>query len=127
MSGFVSKGNSFTAHHQNIQSWVIYLEELFEGLFTRRIDNYPLCSERELLIPKVSAILKGKDSPTYFGAIGAKSCNKFGSKIEIWKPEYLCRLCQDCVQNLGFVIATSSKSDIFKTLDVISFTIQLWT
>ena len=35
-----------------------------------------------------------------------QSCNKFRPKIKIWKPECLCRLFTDYVQNLQFVNIT---------------------
>ena len=72
-----NKDNLFIIHHQNIQSLAteIYktLDNLpggtVEDLFTLRTDSYSLCSEQELIIPKVSTVLKRKYSLRYFGAI----------------------------------------------------------
>ena len=114
----LNKDNSFTIHHQNIQCLAteIYktLNDLpgrtFEGLFTLRTDSYSLCSEQELIIPKVSTVLKGKNSLRHFGATiwnsipsdirNTESYNEFHSKIKKWKPECKCRLCKDYVQSL---------------------------
>ena len=58
----LSKDNSFTIHHQNMQSLAAKICKIldnilggtFEGLFTLRTDNYSLPSEQDLIIPKVS-------------------------------------------------------------------------
>ena len=73
----LNRDNSFTIHHQNIQSLTIKIYKTlnnlpggtFEGLFTLRTDSYYLRSEQEVIIPKVSTILKRKNSLRYFGAI----------------------------------------------------------
>ena len=73
----LSRDNSFTIPHQNIQCLAteIYntqnnvLVGTTEGLFTLRTDSYSLRLEKELIIPKASAVLKGKKCLRYFGAI----------------------------------------------------------
>lgn len=66
------KDNSFTIHHQNIQSLATETYETlnnlpgdtFEGLVTPRMDSYSLRLEQE-----VSTVLEGKIFFRYFGAI----------------------------------------------------------
>ena len=62
-----NKDNLFTIHHQNIQSLATEIFKTLdnlpggtvEDLFTLKTDSYSLRSEQELLIPKVSTVLKG--------------------------------------------------------------------
>ena len=68
----LNKDNSFTIHHQNIQSLATETYETlnnlpgdtFEGLVTPRMDSYSLRLEQE-----VSTVLEGKIFFRYFGAI----------------------------------------------------------
>ena len=70
----LSKYNLFTVHHQNLQYLAIEIYKTlnnlpggtFEGISTLRTDSYFLRSEQELIIPKVSTVLKGKSSLRYF-------------------------------------------------------------
>ena len=106
----LNKDNLFTIHHQNTQFLATKIYKtlknlpggIFKGLFTLRTDGYSLRSEQELIIPKVSAVLKGKNSLRYFGAItwnsipsdirNTESYNEFHSKIKKWTLECKCRL-----------------------------------
>ena len=62
----LNKDNSFTIHHQNIQSLATKIYKTL--LVTLRTDSCSLRLKQEFIMPKVSTALKGKNSLRYFGA-----------------------------------------------------------
>ena len=64
-----TKDNSFTIHDQNTQSLATKIYKTlsnfhggtFKVIFTLRTNSFSLRSEQELIIPKVSTVLKGKN------------------------------------------------------------------
>ena len=76
------KNNSFTIHHQNIQSLAIEICNVckigaihnlpggnLREVFVRNNHNYSLRSESELLLPNVNTVFKGENSISYFGSV----------------------------------------------------------
>ena len=141
MSSFedvLNKDNLCTIHHQNIQSLAteIYktLNNLpggnFEGLFTVKTDSYSPCSEEELIIPKVNAILKRKTSLRYFGGIiwnstpsGIKNTDSYNNFI--LKLRKKSRKSMEIMPRLFTKLRNSYYNFLvvryFKILDIISF------
>ena len=114
-----------------IKPWMIHQKKLLKDSL-REKKNYCLHSQQQLTTPKVGKVLKGNNLLGFFVSIfwnstsndikNIKSYIEFRSKIKIWKPEYIYRLCQDYVQNLGFVNITSLEpryfQDNFITYDI---------
>ena len=118
----LERDNSFSIHHQNIQTLMIEIYKAinnFPGatikdLFTRVDYTYSLRRNQDVTIPRVNTSLKGQNSIRYLGAIiwnslptdirNIDSLEQFISKIKKWKPVNCpCRLCKTYVKNLGFV------------------------
>ena len=118
----LEKDNSFPIHHYNIQTLCIELYQVFSGqsqtifsdLFERKIINYNLRSQPDLVIPQVKSVYKGSNSLRYFGPIiwnlipkEIKNCDtlaSFVSKIRQWRPNACpCRICKNFISNVGFI------------------------
>ena len=73
----LDKDNAFAIHHQNFQPLATKIYKTLnnlpgrtlEDLCTLRTDSYSLRLEQELIIPKISTVLKGKTSLRYFDSI----------------------------------------------------------
>ena len=78
----LTKNNSFTIHHQNIQSLAMEICNVckigaihnlpggnLREVFVRNNHNYSLRSESELLLPNVNTVFKGENSISYFGSV----------------------------------------------------------
>ena len=73
----LSKNESFTVHHYNIQTFAIELYKvrnnisqiIFGELFTRNNNGYYLRSKSDFVILQNSTVLKGSSSIRYFGPI----------------------------------------------------------
>ena len=114
--------NTFTIHHQNIQSLAIEMYKAVNNLpggnlsefFVRNNHNYNLRSRSELTVPSINTVFKGQNSISYFGSViwnsipaelrGINSFQVFKSEIKAWRPTNCpCRLCKNYIGNLGFV------------------------
>ena len=111
----LQKDNSFSIHHQNIQSLAIQIYKWFNG-FQNDVENIFVKKERsplELFVPSISTVSMGENSLRYFGSIiwnslpleirNIQSLPAFKSSIKNWKPNCLCRLCKVYVSGIGFV------------------------
>ena len=120
------KDNTFTIHHQNIQSLAIEMYKAVNNLpggnlsefFVRNNHNYNLRSRSELTVPSINTVFKGQNSISYFGSViwnsipaesrGINSFQVFKSEIKAWRPtNCLFKLCKNYMGNLGFVNITS--------------------
>ena len=116
------KDNTFTIHHQNIQSLAIEMYKAVNNLpggnlsefFVRNNHNYNLRSRSELTVPSINTVFKGQNSISYFGSViwnsipaelrGINSFQVFKSEIKAWRPTNCpCRPCKNYIENLGFV------------------------
>ena len=121
------KDNSFTIHHQNIQSLATEIYKALNDLpagnlkefFIRTSHNYNLRSGSDLTIPNINTVTKGKNSISYFGSVlwnsipasirNIEDFDVFEIEIKKWKPTNCpCQLCKDYVANLGYVNISNS-------------------
>ena len=112
---------SFCIHHQNIHKLMIEIykvfnnitDNIYSNIFIRTNHYSNLRSQRDLLIPSVKSVLKGKNSLRYFGSLmwnslpidvrNSESLVVFKAKIKTWKPDsYTCRLCKKYLNGVGF-------------------------
>ena len=118
----LDKDNSFTIHHQNIQSLIIEMykvvnnlsTDIFVELFTKMQTSYQLRSQTDFKIPRVRTELFGKSTLRYLGPViwntvpleikQVNSLNNFKKSIRKWKPiDCPCRLCKTYVADVGFL------------------------
>ena len=75
------KDETFTMHHQNVQSLTIKMYKAVNNLpegnlsevFVRNNHNYNLHPISELTVPSINTVLKGQNSISYFGSVIWKS------------------------------------------------------
>ena len=119
----LDKDNSFTIHHQNIQSLVIEMYKVvndlstttFAKLFTKKqSSSLQLRSQAYFKIPRVRTELFGKNTLRYMGPVmwntvpleirQVNSLNSFKKLIRKWKPiDCPCRLCKNYIADVGFL------------------------
>ena len=118
----LDKDNSFTIHHQNIQSLIIEMYKVvndlstdtFAELFTKKQSSSQLRSQTDFKIPRVRTDLFGKNTLRYLGPViwntvpleikQVNSLNNFKNSIRKWKPiDCPCRLCKTYVADVGFL------------------------
>ena len=119
----LDKDNSFTIHHQNIQSLVIEMYKVvndlstttFAKLFTKKqSSSLQLRSQAYFKIPRVRTELFGKNTLRYMGPVmwntvpleirQVNSLNSFKKLIRKWKPiDSPCRLCKNYIADVGFL------------------------
>ena len=120
----LEKDNSFTIHHQNIQTMVIEMYKIKNGLSENsfndifvNIDNdnsYNLRSRCDFRVPCVNTEVCGKTSLRYFGPViwnlvplrlrSIETISEFKKEIRKWKLDNCpCRLCKDFVSRVGFI------------------------
>ena len=118
----LDKDNSFTIHHQNIQSLIIEMYKVvndlstdtFAELFTKKQSSSQLRSQTDFKIPRVRTELFGKNTLRYLGPViwntvpleikQVNSLNNFKKSIRKWKPiDCPCRLCKTYVADVGFL------------------------
>ena len=122
----LEKENSFSIHHQNIQTAAIEMykyhynvsESSFYDVFRSTRNSYNLRSQSDLEIPSVSTENFGKNSLKYFGPIiwnlvparlrDIENLSEFKKEIRKWKfDDCLCRLCAKfygkCWFYIGFI------------------------
>ena len=119
----LDEDNSFTIHHQNIQSLVIEMYKVvndlstttFAKLFTKKqSSSLQLRSQAYFKIPRVRTELFGKNTLRYMGPVmwntvpleirQVNSLNSFKKLIRKWKPiDCPCRLCKNYIADVGFL------------------------
>ena len=116
------KDNSFSIHHQNIQTLTIDMYKVHYGLsetsfydiFENSRSSHNLRSQRDFDIPSISTENYGKNSLKYFGPIiwnsvptrlrNIETLTEFKKEIRKWKIDKCpCRLCKNYIGNVGFL------------------------
>ena len=113
---------SFCIHHQNIQSLMIEIFKILNGMtsnvcneiFFSRDHEINLRSHQDLKVPSINSVLQGKNSLRYFGPViwnsipidirKSENLYIFKSKIKTWNPESCtCRLCKEYLDGVGYI------------------------
>ena len=116
------KDNSFSIHHQNIQTLAIEMCKVYYGLsgnsfydnFENSRSSYNLRSQRDLDVPSVNTESYGKISLKYFGPIiwnyiparirNIETLTEFKTEICKWRiGKCHCRLYKNYIENVGFL------------------------
>ena len=116
------KDKTFTIHYQNIQSLTTEIYKAVNILpggnlkefFVSNNHNYNLHSRLELTVPSINTVFKRQNFIRYFGSVTwnsipaelrqINSFQVFKSEIKARRPTNCpCRLCENYIENLGFV------------------------
>ena len=119
----LEKDNSFTIHHQNIQTMAIEMYKIKHGLSANSCDNifvnidenrYNLRTRCDFRVPSVNTENCGKNSLRYFGPViwnkiplrirNIETLTEFKKEIRKWKFDNCpCRLCRNFIDGVGFI------------------------
>ena len=117
----LEKDNSFSIHHQNIQTLAIEMYKIYYGLsensfyiFENSRSSYNWRSQHDLDVPSVNTESYGKNSLKYFSPIiwnsvparlrNIETLTEFKKEIHKWKRgKCPCRLCKNYIGNAGFL------------------------
>ena len=120
----LEKDRSVSIHTRNLQYLATELYKVKEGLSPsivtelfehRDKQHYNLRNNAEFTIPAIRTVYHGSESISFLGPKiwnilpdrlkNANSLQLFKSEIKKWKPDNCpCRLCKNCIQNVGFII-----------------------
>ena len=119
----LEQDNSFTIHHQNIQTMAIEMYKIKHGLSANCFNNifvnidddmYNLRSGCDFRVPSVNTENCGKNSLRYFGPViwnmiplrvrNIETLTEFKKEIRKWKLDNCpCRLCKNFIGRVGFI------------------------
>ena len=121
-SELLTKDNSFSIHHRNLQKLAIEMykvkqnisPQLMNNIFFKKDNIYNLRSDPSWVIRKVKSVYYGTETLSFRGPKtwdllpthikNSESLREFVLKVKKWKPEgCTCRLCKTYVTNLGFL------------------------
>ena len=122
----LKQNKPFSIHTRNLQMLATEMFKvyrsmsppIFSELFRGRDICYNLRSNSSFVVPHVKSVFHGSESISYLGPkiwdivpLELKkltSLNAFKKGIKKWQPKSCsCRLCKQCVSNLGFILNTS--------------------